>query len=393
MSSSCCPPVAQVGNEGFQDFETAIGMSFEPGTLVTLLRDTDRSLVAFESDTRDIVFDLNGRKIMGGGQYSGPDAIHVLNGSKLTIKGDGEVGASSAEAALHVDDGGEVIIQGGTFLGTLNVETGGKLTVTGGTFTVNPKEYVPEGYTLTIAEGQYTVSKEDDGYYSLLPVESVTDAAGTTTVSASVSPADVLPDRDLVVRADEGDGIEVSFNVPATEDLIEKAGDKNIDVKVTTGKAAAAANEKAYAAAVAGKKDGALVVDLAMTAGGQPIFSETAENGCAFVSIPFAVGEKETLAVYYLNGDKAEELKFVAADKIAEADAGSFTYSDGCVLLKLAHFSQYLLTLQGDGSGSTPKTFDAGIAAYGVGALLSAAGAAWLGLRKKTNYAGKRVEK
>ena len=224
-------------------------------------------------------------------------------------------------------------------------------------------------------------------------MESVTDAAGTTTVSASVSPADVLPDRDLVVRADEGDGIEVSFNVPATEDLIEKAGDKNIDVKVTTGKAAAAANEKAYAAAVAGKKDGALVVDLAVTAGGQPIFSETAENGCAFVSIPFAVGEKETLAVYYLNGDKAEELKFVAADKIAEADAGSFTYSDGCVLLKLAHFSQYLLTLQGDGSGSTPKTFDAGIAAYGVGALLSAAGAAWLGLRKKTNYAGKRVEK
>ncbi len=85
-------------------------MSFEPGTLVTLLRDTDRSLVVFESDTRDIVFDLNGRKIMGGGQYSGPDAIHVLNGSKLTIKGDGEVGASSAEAALHVDDGGEVII-------------------------------------------------------------------------------------------------------------------------------------------------------------------------------------------------------------------------------------------------------------------------------------------
>ena len=393
MLSSCCPPVAQVGNEGFQDFETAIGMSFEPGTLVTLLRDTDRSLVVFESDTRDIVFDLNGRKIMGGGQYSGPDAIHVLNGSKLTIKGDGEVGASSAEAALHVDDGGEVIIQGGTFLGALNVETGGKLTVTGGTFTVIPKEYVPEGYTLTIAEDQYTVSKEDDGYYSLLPVESVTDAAGTTTVSASVSPADVLPDRDLVVRADEGDGIEVSFNVPATEDLIEKAGDKNIDVKVTTGKAAAAANEKAYAAAVAGKKDGALVVDLAVTAGGQPIFSETAENGCAFVSIPFAVGEKETLAVYYLNGDKAEELKFVAADKIAEADAGSFTYSDGCVLLKLAHFSQYLLTLQGDGSGSTPKTFDAGIAAYGVGALLSAAGAAWLGLRKKTNYAGKRVEK
>ena len=97
------------------------------------------------------------------------------------------------------------------------------------------------------------------------------------------------------------------------------------------------------------------MVDLAVTAGGQLIFSETAENGCAFVSIPFAVGEKETLAVYYLNGDKAEELKFVAADKIAEADAGSFTYSDGCVLLKLAHFSQYLLLCRAMAPAAPPR--------------------------------------
>ena len=63
------------------------------------------------------------------------------------------------------------------------------------------------------------------------------------------------------------------------------------------------------------------------------------------------------------------------------------------MLLKLAHFSQYLLTLQGDGSGSTPKTFDAGIAVYGVSAILSVTGMAWMGSKKKNTYAGKRLTK
>lgn len=43
---------------------------------------------------------------------------------------------------------------------------------------------------------------------------------------------------------------------------------------------------------------------------------------------------------------------------------------------------------------STPETFDAGIAAYGVSAVLSVTGMAWMGLKKKsTTYTGKRIEK
>ena len=39
-------------------------------------------------------------------------------------------------------------------------------------------------------------------------------------------------------------------------------------------------------------------------------------------------------------------------------------------------------------------TYDAGIAIYGMSAVLSISGMAWLGLKKKgTDYVGKRMEK
>ena len=41
-----------------------------------------------------------------------------------------------------------------------------------------------------------------------------------------------------------------------------------------------------------------------------------------------------------------------------------------------------------------PMTYDAGIAIYGMSAVLSISGMAWLGLKKKgTDYVGKRMEK
>ena len=43
--------------------------------------------------------------------------------------------------------------------------------------------------------------------------------------------------------------------------------------------------------------------------------------------------------------------------------------------------------------GETPKTFDAGIAVYGVSAVLSVTGMAWMGSKKKNTYAGKRLAK
>ena len=42
---------------------------------------------------------------------------------------------------------------------------------------------------------------------------------------------------------------------------------------------------------------------------------------------------------------------------------------------------------------ASPKTFDAGIAVYGVSAILSVTGMAWMGSKKKNTYAGKRLAK
>ena len=51
-----------------------------------------------------------------------------------------------------------------------------------------------------------------------------------------------------------------------------------------------------------------------------------------------------------------------------------------------------VFTVSKDG-GNPPKTFDAGIAVYGVSAILSVTGMAWMGSKKKNTYAGKRLTK
>ena len=69
----------------------------------------------------------------------------------------------------------------------------------------------------------------------------------------------------------------------------------------------------------------------------------------------------------------SDPTKYAAADYKVTTENGVFTVSK-------------------DG-GNPPKTFDAGIAVYGVSAILSVTGMAWMGSKKKNTYAGKRLTK
>lgn len=339
---------------------------------------------------------------------------------KVTINGGTFIGVNAFRQENPQNNEAEFVnkisasIKGGSFHGAVYSEN---LTgfITGGTFNTNPladysnfidsaKEYniaiesVAGGYLYTMTEK--TEAKE--------PAE-VKVVGGTfgeegkpSTVEAEVPVEDVSRDKNLTVT--DGDKTSVTFNEEAVKSFVDKEVVRGNSLKLevkTHAEAIDESNKTAFDKAVEGKKEGtALVVSLNLLKvtpnGSEKVFTEEKAGATATVTVPYTLKDGETLVVYYLNGDKLEKLddKNVTVNK-----------EDGTVTLTLVHFSEYVLTTvaasgtpagdpddkpivkPGDkpteGKGDAPKTFDAGIAAYGVTAILSVTGMAWMGLKKR----------
>lgn len=164
----------------------------EAGSVIALEADIDLD-AALEID-KEIVIDLNGKTIEAGDEIEGITMFKVVANGKLTITGDGVVDAATQandySMAVWAKDGGEVIINGGTFqnVGAKAVEdngttpnnneliyanAGGKITINGGVFsgnyqnakwgtryTLNMKDENPnteaiEGGTIVVTGGKF----------------------------------------------------------------------------------------------------------------------------------------------------------------------------------------------------------------------------------------------
>lgn len=133
----------------------------------------------------------------------------------------------------------------------------------------------------------------------------------------------------------------------------------------------------------------AFVVDTCGYPGGDPVVeikggTFKSENAAAVGSY-FGNTAEKALAGFITGGSfSSDPTKYAAADYKVTTENGVFTVSKN-------------VPNNNDntpGTPSTPETFDAGIAAYGVSAVLSVTGMAWMGLKKKsTTYTGKRIEK
>lgn len=133
----------------------------------------------------------------------------------------------------------------------------------------------------------------------------------------------------------------------------------------------------------------AFVVDTCGYPGGDPVVeikggTFKSENAAAVGSY-FGNTADKALAGFITGGSfSSDPTKYAAADYKVTTENGVFTVSKN-------------VPNNNDNTPSTPstpETFDAGIAAYGVSAVLSATGMAWMGLKKKsTTYTGKRIEK
>ena len=80
-------------------------------------------------------------------------AVAVANGAEMVINGGTYTGTY---AAYVYSTGGSITILDGTFNGELKADAG-EIVIKGGSFSVNPSDYLAEGYTATLENGMYIV--------------------------------------------------------------------------------------------------------------------------------------------------------------------------------------------------------------------------------------------
>ena len=127
----------------------------------------------------------------------------------------------------------------------------------------------------------------------------------------------------------------------------------------------------------------AFVVDKCNYPGGDPVVEI---KGGTFKS------EKANALASYTGNGSANALTGFFTGGFFSNDPSAFV-SEGYTATKDAE-GNYTVAKPTPGKPSAPMTYDAGIAIYGMSAVLSISGMAWLGLKKKgTDYVGKRMEK
>ena len=112
----------------------------------------------------------SGKVIIESGNYTAGIAVHsapgyndttaelVINGGTFVGTGNGAIKVDKASGSSRTN-GGKITINGGDFTGAIVVDPAGTLVITGGTFSVDPSAYVDtENYNITESEGKFTVT-------------------------------------------------------------------------------------------------------------------------------------------------------------------------------------------------------------------------------------------
>ena len=340
---------------------------------------------------------------------------------------------SLAEAVAAAKDGDTVVLQKDVTIGgyqeiskTITVDLGGnKLTSTDGGFdvyadltvkngrmeTVKWAAWVQGGADLVIEKDVSIMTTSTEGNKGGITVQnegsSVTvfgkvEAAG----GAAISGIGNKDDGGVIINIEEGavitctneNGLGIYY--PNTAALNIKGGTITgaTGVYVKSGKTTVTggtiigtgvkADYKYYGNGGNATGD-AFVVDTCGYPGGDPVVeikggTFKSENAAAVGSY-FGNTAEKALAGFITGGSfSSDPTKYAAADYKVTTENGVFTVSKN-------------VPNNNDNTPSTPstpETFDAGIAAYGVSAVLSVTGMAWMGLKKKsTTYTGKRMEK
>lgn len=108
-------------------------------------------------DNGAILLENGSANVSGGTVVGVAYGIYMCKSTTLTVS-NGEI--SGTNTALNSE--GTATISGGKLNGYISIATSGNLTITGGTFSLDPSTYVADGYTATVSNGTYTVTKNDN---------------------------------------------------------------------------------------------------------------------------------------------------------------------------------------------------------------------------------------
>ena len=350
------PGAAKIGDTEYETLAEAIAAA-KAGDTVVLQKDV--TIDAYQEIHTAITVDLGGNKLTStGGGFDVYADLTVKNGSMETVKW-----------AAWVQNGAKLVIEKDVTIKTTSTE-GNK--------------------------GGITVQ----GNGSSVTVFGKIEAAGGAAVSGIGNKDDggviINIEEGAVLKCDNGIGIYY----PNTAELNIKGGTITglTGVYVKSGKTTvtggtiigtgAKADYEYYGNGCNPTGD-AFVVDKCNYPGGDPVVeikggTFKSENAAAVGSY-FGNTAEKALAGFITGGSfSSDPTKYAAADYKVTTENGVFTVSKN-------------VPNNNDNTPSTPstpETFDAGIAAYGVSAVLSVTGMAWMGLKKKsTTYTGKRIEK
>lgn len=341
------PGAAKIGDTEYETLAEAIAAA-KAGDTVVLQKDV--TIGDYQEIRKAITVDLGGNKLTstGGGFDVYADltvkngrmetvkwAAWAQNGAKLVIEKDVTIKTTSTDG-----NKGGITVQGNGS----SVTVFGKIEAAGGAAVSGIGNKDDGGVIINIEEGAVITCTNKDGLGIYYPNTSELNIKGGTITGAT--------------------GVYVkSGKTTVTGGTIIGTGDK-ADYKYYGNGAYSTGN--------------AFVVDTCGYPGGDPAVeikggtfkSENAEA----VGSYFGNTAEKALTGFITGGSfSSDPTKYAAADYKVTTENGVFTVSK-------------------DG-GNPPKTFDAGIAVYGVSAILSVTGMAWMGSKKKSTYAGKRLTK
>ena len=208
-----------------------------------------------------------------------------------------------------------------------------RISVTGGTFSSNPTDYVhDEHYKVSKGlDGMYTVGlkDKDDGTGGKTSVVELPAETTKNTTTATIDVADIDANKELSVV---GGDVSVTFDQNAAAGIADAAGNST-ELNLTVEKTEPSAEqEKTYDDKLVNTTH-EVVVNVTLTADGNPVFDAAKAGGKATVQVPYQVGlKKADISVYYLNNGKTEKVPF------------TYDAETGIITMTLEHFSAYLIT-------------------------------------------------
>lgn len=341
------PGAAKIGDTEYETLAEAIAAA-KAGDTVVLQKDV--TIGGYQKIRKAITVDLGGNKltstdggfdvyadltVKNGRMETVKWAAWAQNGAKLVIEKDVTIKTTSTDG-----NKGGITVQGNGS----SVTVFGKIEAAGGAAVSGIGNKDDGGVIINIEEGAVITCTNKDGLGIYYPNTSELNIKGGTITGAT--------------------GVYVkSGKTTVTGGTIIGTGVK--------------ADYKYYGNGGHATGD-AFVVDTCGYPGGDPAVeikggTFKSENAAAVGSYFGNTAEKALTGFITGGSFSSDPTKYAAADYKVTTENGVFTVSK-------------------DG-GNPPKTFDAGIAVYGVSAILSVTGMAWMGSKKKSTYAGKRLTK